>query len=413
MVMFNTDAFLKSEALIKAIIEKMPQENKSRDEFICRIFILFIGMRGRYNFLNMGRQGEYTEQTYRNNFEKEFDFLKFNELLIRSSCSDHRINAFDPSYLRKAGKCTPFLGKFWSGCARAALWGLEIGVFASVDIENNTAMSLDAVSTPSPKDLSAKGESLVDHYARIVVQRATVLEGLSKYLSVDAYFAKEKFVKPICKETKIKLICKLRNDADLMYLYTGKYSGRGAPRKFAGKMKVKEIDTERLPLCYEDEDVALYSGEVYSKCLKMKIKIAYAKWKNNKKPKDRFSIFFTTDLSLDGFLIYKYYKARYQIEFLFRDSKGFCGLEECQARGGNKLNFHFNTSLTSVSIAKAAYYLSMPKDQRNTFSMSDIKTEHINKLMLDRFIEDFDIDPNIEKNIRAIEKWLNWGKIAA
>jgi len=49
--------------------------------------------------------------------------------------------------------------------------------------------------------------------------------------------------------------------------------------------------------------------------------------------------------------IYLYYKARFQIEFIFRDSKQFTGLADCQARDLTKLDFHFNSSLTVLKLS--------------------------------------------------------------
>ena len=95
--------------------------------------MLYLGLRGRYNFLNMARYGEYNEQTYRNQFDKKFDFIGFNTDLIKSHCSRQLINAFDPSYIPKSGKNTEHIGMFWSGCSQKALRGLEIGGFAVVD----------------------------------------------------------------------------------------------------------------------------------------------------------------------------------------------------------------------------------------------------------------------------------------
>mgnify|MGYP003439838048 CR=1 FL=1 len=39
--------------------------------------------------------------------------------------------------------------------------------------------------------------------------------------------------------------------------------------------------------------------------------------------------------------IIQYYKSRFQIEFFYRDAKQDTGLNHCQARSENKLNFHF------------------------------------------------------------------------
>ncbi len=94
----NRDPFNRSEALVSTIIDKINGITKSQKKFIQPILLLFIGIRGRYNFLSMARYDAYSEQSYRNNFEKEFDFMRFNLELITQSCSSHRIVAFDPSY---------------------------------------------------------------------------------------------------------------------------------------------------------------------------------------------------------------------------------------------------------------------------------------------------------------------------
>ena len=41
---------------------------------------------------------------YRQQFEKQFDFLTFNKELVLSSGSGRYAIAFDPSYISKAGK---------------------------------------------------------------------------------------------------------------------------------------------------------------------------------------------------------------------------------------------------------------------------------------------------------------------
>lgn len=74
--------------------------------------------------------------------------------------------------------------------------------------------------------------------------------------------------------------------------------------------------------------------------LEQKIKLAYVEFKDQQgNLTDRYALYFCTDLNLDGYWIYRYYKARFQIEFLFRDAKQHTGLTHCQARGENKLYF--------------------------------------------------------------------------
>lgn len=126
MRILQNDASSKSQALIAKITEKMDGLNKSRKAFISYIITLYLSMRGRYTFEGMSRYGEHCEKTHRLQFEKYFDFLSFNAALCKESLSDHRIIAFDPSYLPKSGKHTPHRDTFWSGCLGKAIKGLEI-----------------------------------------------------------------------------------------------------------------------------------------------------------------------------------------------------------------------------------------------------------------------------------------------
>ena len=64
------------------------------------------------------------------------------------------------------------------------------------------------------------------------------------------------------------------------------------------------------------------------------------------------SFLFSTDTKQDTLQIYQFYVARFQIEFIFRDAKGFTGLVDCQSRDARRLNYHFNASLTALNLAK-------------------------------------------------------------
>jgi len=402
------DACNKSEALISAIIGKMFGMNKARQKFMITFFMLYLGLRGRYNFLNMARYGEYSEQTYRNQFDKPFDFIEFNTMLIKANCSGHLVNAFDPSYIAKSGKETEHLGKFWSGCSQKVLKGLEIGGFAVVDVENNTAFSLEAIQTPSTKELKAEDKTLVQHYVSLVIEREEKLISFSTYLVVDGYFAKKEFINPIINQTELQVISKMRSDANLCYIYKGESTGlRGRPKILDGKIKMQQIDKRRVKLCFENDEIKIYEGVVFSKSLKRKIKLAYLELNSG-----GYAVLFSTDLNLDGKAIYLYYKSRYQIEFLFRDAKQFTGLTQSQARSESKMHFHFNASLTAVSIAKATYFLKGRKAKMESFSMSDVKTIHLNKIIVDRIFANLEIDLSCKK-IRRVYRDAIWlGKIA-
>jgi hypothetical protein len=178
-------------------------------------------------------------------------------------------------------------------------------------------------------------------------------------------------------------------------VYTGpKKEGRGAPCKYDGKFKMAEPDFSKMILSHQDEGARIYDCIVYSKSLKRNIRIAYIIWLNEK-GKERIKIYFSTDLDLPASLIVKYYTARFQEEFLFRDGKQFTGLNHCQARSANKLEYHWNCSLTAINIAKVYFLLSVPKEHRKAFSMADIKTQCYNQLLINRLFRIFENDTEL------------------
>lgn len=105
------------ETIIADILNKISGLSGIRKKFLIHIFILFLSVRGRMNFMNMSRIGNYCEKSCRTHFEQPFDFFAFNKLLIEQFCSDHRIIAGDCSYIPKSGKMTPHIGNFRNGCA--------------------------------------------------------------------------------------------------------------------------------------------------------------------------------------------------------------------------------------------------------------------------------------------------------
>lgn len=416
----SNNASSKSHALVEKVLNKMEGLKKPRKYFMISVIVLFLSMRGRYTFKGMQRYGSNCEKTYRLQFEQDFDFLEFNMELCKSELSDQLVLAFDPSYLPKSGKHTPHRGNFWSGCLGKAVKGIEIGGLGVVDLKHNTAFSLESIQTPNPESLKAKGKSLVDHYAQLIVDRWEKLKTLSIYLAVDGYFAKKGFIDPVLESTDLEIISKLRSDANLMYLYNGsKKQGRGRPKKYDGKVNLKKIDKRRLKKVYQGEDVIIYETILWSVFLKRVVKVAYVEFLTDGQLAGRYAVFFSTDLNLEARKIYQYYKARFQIEFLFRDAKQYTGLTHCQARSEQKIYFHTNTALTAIGVAKIAHYINeqdienSENEIQTSFSIADVKTSYFNELMLNLFLSNFEIDTELPKNKKAIKRILEFGKIAA
>ena len=99
---------------------------EARKHFLINILLCFLSIKGRINFLQLARFSEYCEQYYRIHFENKFNFQDFNLSLITGRRIKECIVAFDPSYIPKSGKKTFGTGRYWSGCAKQAKWGLDI-----------------------------------------------------------------------------------------------------------------------------------------------------------------------------------------------------------------------------------------------------------------------------------------------
>lgn len=395
------------KSLISSMIDKLPNINLWRRTFLIETLILFLSIRGRINFLQLARYGKYKEQRYRQQFEKPFDFLAFNKELTLSRGSGRYAIAFDPSYVTKSGKKTPGVGWYWSGCANKARWGLEIGGLAAIDIDNHTAFHLEAVQTLNPD-----GQNLCDWYAGVISDRQDTLKSISGNLVADAWFSKKSFADQVIS-SGMHLVSRLRDDADLKYLCKELPTGKkGRPRKYSGKINIDTIDKDYFCFISEDQESVVYAAEVYSKALRRNIMLVHVTYLKAS-GKDAHKLYFSTDIEMKPCDVLLYYHSRFQIEFLYRDGKQHTGLNDSQARSENKLHFQFNASLTSINIAKAVHWLSIPKEKRGAFSMSDIKTMNHNILMLNRFFDVFGIYPYSTKNQKYVRELILYGTMAA
>jgi hypothetical protein len=158
--------------------------------------------------------------------------------------------------------------------------------------------------------------------------------------------------------------------------------------------------------------VHLYTALVWHVSLKRHLRlVVLVNRKQAAKP--RYIVLAATDLELDGRKLVALYGARFQIEFLFRDSKQFTGLSECQARAAAALSFHFNASLATLNLARAEELLASPNQSPQVFSMASWKQRHFNERLLDLFIESLALDPTWVKNQPSYDELRTYGAIAA
>ena len=101
------------------------------------------------------------------------------------------------------------------------------------------------------------------------------------------------------------------------------------------------------------------------------------------------------------------------IEFLFRDSKQFTGLSDCQARAEAALDFHFNAALATLNLARTAQLLEQTGELPQVFSMASWKQRQFNERLLDVFIEKLALEPSWVKKHPSYDERRSYGAIAA
>ena len=346
---------------------------------------------GKINFSQMGKYGRHGEQCYRQNVgrlrSKSLNWLRFNvSLALRYFGSEGRkAIAIDPSYISKAGRKTPHIGRFWSGCAGAVKHGLEIMGLGLIDIDSHNCMMLRAHQTPGNFELKKRNMTLADHYIAVVKRYRKELLKLSHLIVADAFFSTRTFYEGIHKHG-FHLISRFRDNAHLCYVYEGGPTGKpGRPKTIDGKIDLKKLDMSRmLPIFVDGLPGVAYTLIAYSKAMKCKVRLVI--WKM---PDKKHKLFFSTDTSLTGEEVLDFYRTRFQIEFCFRDAKQFCGLADSQARDANKLDCAFNASFASLNVAKV-----MMKERGMEYSMSNFKLLMTNTFLTKRIFDASRYRPN-------------------
>ncbi len=200
-----------------------------------------------------------------------------------------------------------------------------------------------------------------------------------KYIAADGWYAKKKYVDAVVVEG-LHVLTKLRCDADMRFRYTGERTGlAGRPKTYDGKVdwqdvgRFDKVDPSALGL-EEGPEIEVYTAELYHVTLKGWMRTVVLVW-YTADGKRRHAILATTDLEATAADVLRIYQARFQLEFLFRDGKQHAGLDECQARNKEALDFHFNASLATVSAARAAQVAAHKGDEPFVFSLADAETD--------------------------------------
>lgn len=400
--------------VVAQILDRMSGITKPQRKFLVTLLMTMLVTRGRLNFLNLSRHSSLAEKTYRRHFQKAFSFVAFNQLSIAQAVRAEHTQLFaqDASFSAKSGKHTYGLDRFWNGTASKVERGLEVSVISIVDLEANQAFALSAQQTPPPPTNKERERTAtrIDFYLEHLASTASHLPAAVKYGVFDGFYAKQKFVTGVLK-LGYQVVSKLRSDANLLYLYTGEQKKRGRRRQYDGKVSFADLRRFEKTAGVESH-LTLYTLVVWSVSLQCRVRVTVVvNTKDKQKP--RYVVLFSTATELEAADILRFYKARFQIEFIFRDAKQFAGFSDCQARDQKALHFHFNASVTAVNVARLLAQAEHRSAAKFVFSMASLKQRFFNEHLLNLFIEQLALDQSAVKNHPQFDYLRSYGAIAA
>lgn len=400
--------FAKMNTIYKTHIGK-PQR-----AFLQELFRVVFARQGRVTFTNLARFSELHEHTFRRHFERAFDWVAFNLVLLRLRAHPDEpiIGVFDTSFLPKSGKKTYGLDKFFSSAAKAVRTGLEVSLLGVIAVNSRRAVGLDATQTPpglSSEETADEGSSRysrIDFYLEQITDCLDRLAGV-RYFVGDGYYAKRKVFETLTRHGK-HLITKLRSDANLRFLAQPheRQSG-GRPRRYAGKVRFADFDG--LASRFSEEGclpdlphVRIYTAVVNSEHFKRDLRVVVL----HNEREDEYAVLCSSDTEQSAEEVVLFYRLRYQIEFVIRDAKQFTGLTHCQGRSEAKLDFHLNMSLAAVNVARLVC-------QRASLSLSSYVREAYNGFLVGRLLSELSLEAEFGISHPSVTRVIQTGRIAA
>ena len=395
--------------LIQSVLATLPQTKKPQRHFIAHLLGLLLMLPGHATFRNLGRYSSYHERTFARWYDRPFDFISLNKAAITQVIPpDHQqALVIDATFIAKSGARTYGLERFWNSRQRRSEKGLEVSAIAWLDITDNCAYGLSVEQTP-PSDKGAEPQATrIDAYLDQVrrVVHGHHLQHLH-YVITDGYYSKRKFLDGV-RALGMHQIGKLRHDANLRYLYQGPgRPGPGRPRLYDGKVQWDDLSRfERLPS--DDDTIVLYHQVLNHVHLRRNLRVVLVVDTRSR----RRAVLFSTDTDMEAQALYRSYKARFQIEFLFRDAKQFTSLSACQARSQAKLHFHFNASMSALTLGKLQARQQSGGSQVG-FSMASVKRRAFNQHLIERISQHLAQGHSLEKSSPDYEALCDYGTIA-
>jgi hypothetical protein len=229
------------------------------------------------------------------------------------------------------------------------------------------------------KNTPKAAATLTPELMRITAMLTALLQLIATVLSVtslglDGHFGNHNALH-MARQCGLHLLAKLRCDAALYFPYTGPYAGRGPHRKYGHK-----VDYDHLPGQYRTEttvagpiQTCVYQAPLLHKEFPQPLNVGSIAKTNLRTHARAHVVLFSSDLALAYALLIDYYGLRFQLEFNFRDTKQYWGLEDFRHVTPTGVTNAANLALFMVNVAYRLRADVHPREP--AYSVLDLKAD--------------------------------------
>jgi len=319
----------------------------------------------------------------------------------------------DESVVTKSGKSTHGLDRFFSSIFNRPVPGLAFFALSVVNVKERKSYPLlveqvirsdvEKAATQKkkaqkakkkgkssakkgatggrPKGSKAKDKRQIEwtpELIRVKTMAETLLKRMNslcfvRYFVLDGHFGNNNVMQMVRQSLSLHLICKLRNDSALYFVYDGPQKPVGRKRIYGDKIQYDHIPVRYLVQTGKCDGIRtdVYQITALSKSFADKLNVVIIVKTNLLTQKWAHVILFSSDLELAYDKLIDFYHLRFQIEFNFRDAKQFWGFEDFMNVQPTPITNAVGLSFFMVILSQRLLTNFRPKDP--AFSILDLK----------------------------------------
>jgi putative transposase len=319
--------------------------------------------------------------------------------------------AGDEVVISKAGPMTYGRGRFYSSLAQRPINSVSFMAVSLIDVQARQSYPLQVEQReppapveqpvePLPKRKRGRPKGSKNHVKPVpkLTPDLTLLQGMIRavvarlapltirHIVLDGHFGNYPATYAV-RETGLHIISKMRHDAALYLPYTGPKPRRGPTPRYGQQLNYSHLPSEALVHSVTDDEYRIdtYLMDAYHQSFSDTLNVVVVVKTHLKTGKRGHVVLFSTDLDLTADQIVDYYSLRFQIEFNFRDSKQYWGLDDFMNVKSVAVTNAVNLAFFMVNLS--AVMLRPYRDTQPDFSVLDLKAQFRARRYLDETIK--------------------------